>query len=187
MKPDADDGRQPIELEPLSVTPTSRYPSPSGASNPFVIDDTQAIPARPLHLCPTCSYNLTGLIERRCPECGNPFTLREAREHAFATSGPMKELLDQINTERYQAIAGVFMLCVGWYLANNVSLSFSPLSASFLRLGAITFSGVVQLLLLIAILLPGMLWKVYGDLSSARACFIMGMISIVFGFLISLI
>lgn len=23
--------------------------------------------------CPTCSYNLTGLLENRCPECGNTF------------------------------------------------------------------------------------------------------------------
>jgi hypothetical protein len=27
--------------------------------------------------CPTCGYNLTGLSESRCPECGNKFTLDE--------------------------------------------------------------------------------------------------------------
>jgi DNA-directed RNA polymerase subunit RPC12/RpoP len=27
--------------------------------------------------CPTCGYNLTGLSESRCPECGNRFTLDE--------------------------------------------------------------------------------------------------------------
>ena len=25
--------------------------------------------------CPTCGYNLTGLREARCPECGSQFTL----------------------------------------------------------------------------------------------------------------
>ncbi|MGA2582770.1 MAG: zinc ribbon domain-containing protein [Tepidisphaeraceae bacterium] len=27
--------------------------------------------------CPTCGYNLTGLTESRCPECGSKFTLDE--------------------------------------------------------------------------------------------------------------
>jgi DNA-directed RNA polymerase subunit RPC12/RpoP len=27
--------------------------------------------------CPTCGYNLTGLTEARCPECGSKFTLDE--------------------------------------------------------------------------------------------------------------
>jgi hypothetical protein len=27
--------------------------------------------------CPTCGYNLTGLTEARCPECGTKFTLDE--------------------------------------------------------------------------------------------------------------
>lgn len=29
--------------------------------------------------CPTCSYNLTGLLENRCPECGREFDPRNAR------------------------------------------------------------------------------------------------------------
>jgi hypothetical protein len=28
-------------------------------------------------VCPTCGYNLTGLSESRCPECGAQFTLNE--------------------------------------------------------------------------------------------------------------
>jgi len=27
--------------------------------------------------CPTCGYNLTGLTETRCPECGSKFTINE--------------------------------------------------------------------------------------------------------------
>ncbi|MCZ6836274.1 MAG: hypothetical protein O7G85_10905 [Planctomycetota bacterium] len=34
-------------------------------------------------VCPTCEYDLTGLIEQRCPECGEPFDLeRLEREQA---------------------------------------------------------------------------------------------------------
>jgi hypothetical protein len=32
---------------------------------------------RTLGLCPGCGYNLYGLRERRCPECGRPFTFEE--------------------------------------------------------------------------------------------------------------
>lgn len=32
--------------------------------------------------CPTCGYNLTGLIEHRCPECGKTFDLEKIILHA---------------------------------------------------------------------------------------------------------
>jgi hypothetical protein len=32
---------------------------------------------RPVGLCPGCGYNLFGLREQRCPECGRPFTFEE--------------------------------------------------------------------------------------------------------------
>jgi uncharacterized paraquat-inducible protein A len=35
-------------------------------------------------LCPTCNYNLTGLTEARCPECGASFTL----DALFAAQSP---------------------------------------------------------------------------------------------------
>jgi hypothetical protein len=35
-------------------------------------------------VCPTCGYNLTGLKESRCPECGTQFTLDEL----LAAQGP---------------------------------------------------------------------------------------------------
>ena len=48
---------------------------------PFIWRDTPAefvqrfAPTTKPILCPTCHYNLTGLTEARCPECGASFTL----------------------------------------------------------------------------------------------------------------
>ena len=41
--------------------------------------------------CPTCGYNLTGLGEARCPECGSRFTLDEllAAQPARAAAGEL--------------------------------------------------------------------------------------------------
>ena len=40
----------------------------------------------PTVLCPVCGYNLTGLREARCPECGGSFTLEQ-----LAASQPQRE------------------------------------------------------------------------------------------------
>jgi hypothetical protein len=42
--------------------------------------------------CPTCGYNLTGLSESRCPECGTRFTLDElmAAQPAVVAGGEME-------------------------------------------------------------------------------------------------
>src|SRR5689334_1067676 len=41
--------------------------------------------ARPTHdgddlACPMCGYNLRGLVDPRCPECGRPFDWEELRD-----------------------------------------------------------------------------------------------------------
>ena len=41
-----------------------------------------AVDRRPVRFdvpCVNCGYNLRGLVERRCPECGRPFTVSRAR------------------------------------------------------------------------------------------------------------
>lgn len=36
--------------------------------------------------CPGCSYNLRGLVSRRCPECGQPLTLRVNLAEPYLTA-----------------------------------------------------------------------------------------------------
>jgi hypothetical protein len=43
--------------------------------------------ARGAVVCPTCGYNLTGLREARCPECGSSFTLDELMAGQPAAAG----------------------------------------------------------------------------------------------------
>jgi len=40
-------------------------------------------------LCPVCDYNLTGLPENRCPECGTPFDLEELAAIARGEHQPL--------------------------------------------------------------------------------------------------
>ena len=39
--------------------------------------------------CPTCGYNLTGLREARCPECGSQFTLDQLYAAATKAKGDL--------------------------------------------------------------------------------------------------
>ncbi|MCP4249805.1 MAG: hypothetical protein GY778_22410 [bacterium] len=41
--------------------------------------------------CPTCGYNLTGLQQARCPECGTQYTLDEL----YAAMGPPQVELEK--------------------------------------------------------------------------------------------
>lgn len=74
-------GSDGIELQPLdNLPPPSRFVEQSAAPTGGLDGDaSHPVPAHPLHLCVECEYILTGLTARRCPECGTPFTLLEAR------------------------------------------------------------------------------------------------------------
>lgn len=44
----------------------------------------------PLFFCPTCGYNLTGLVKDRCPECGKAFDRAELERLKQAGTEPIE-------------------------------------------------------------------------------------------------
>ncbi|HPZ99264.1 MAG TPA: hypothetical protein PLT93_14100, partial [Phycisphaerae bacterium] len=79
------------ELERLRPTDEWRYPLPP--------------------TCRKCAYNLTGLSEQRCPECGTPFTWREVRQRVRRIWG-MTLRLRHANQD---AMTGLIIALSSWF------------------------------------------------------------------------
>ncbi len=99
----------PVELEPLVTRAEPlRHVEQSCASVTQAPDGVGfPVPARPLHECPQCEYILTGLTSRRCPECGEPFTLSAARWRSFLQSPRSQEDLRVVRANRRALWVGV--------------------------------------------------------------------------------
>lgn len=79
-KPEQGQPAHPIELDSFAQVDTPRYVVHDGTGADGGGGDAAGeVPEAPPHLCPYCDYILTGLTSRRCPECGEEFTLAEAR------------------------------------------------------------------------------------------------------------
>jgi hypothetical protein len=113
--------------EPAPTLPPVERFAPASGATPLSEsrDGTDAVPASPLHLCPVCAYNLTGLTSRRCPECGKPFTLSEARRRGGEMTAEAQEDYRVLRGERVRLVLGTVMFLIG-YLApivyNNTPL-----------------------------------------------------------------
>lgn len=77
--------------------------------------DHGPVPASPLHLCPSCDYELRGLRSRRCPECGTAFTLSEARIKGSEKAPETRQDRRAVLTDRLQFVSGLFLLSTGFF------------------------------------------------------------------------
>ena len=104
-----------IELQPLDeVPPPPRHVGKSGEVVAGLAGDHgRPVPEQPLHLCPECDYNLTGLVSRKCPECGTPFTLSEARRHADGFSPAAQRDRRSARLDRIFFYGGLVLLVAG--------------------------------------------------------------------------
>ncbi len=115
-----------IELEPFQPIETPRHVVQDGGE-PYTRGQILEgpVPASPLHLCPTCDYILTGLSSGRCPECGESFTLDEARCRAIDKSPAVRRLIRGSQAGRWGGILGAAFL-VGAVLALNLRVGGAP-------------------------------------------------------------
>jgi hypothetical protein len=61
--------------------------------------------------CKRCSYNLTGLREERCPECGTPFTWKEVRQRV----GRIWGMTLRLRHANQDALTGLIISLSGWF------------------------------------------------------------------------
>ncbi len=102
--------RPAIELEALPPA------SPESGAARFQSDtqvDDWPIPENPPHNCPYCDYNLTGLTSRRCPECGEPFQVHEARWRGDELNRKGSFLQAALDAEKPLLIAGIVAGIIG--------------------------------------------------------------------------
>ncbi len=86
---------------PAAAVPAASHAGPT-ANRP--------IPAYPVHLCPNCDYNLTGLTSRICPECGQPFNVRDARYHATRGVPEVRRYYRKVVVDRWMGRTAVVLL-----------------------------------------------------------------------------
>lgn len=114
-QPEEREAARLVELQPLDEAPLP--PRHVGKSGEVVVgldgDYGRPVPGQPPHLCPECDYNLTGLVSRRCPECGTPFTLPEARRHAGVFSPAAQRDRRSVRRDRIFFYGGLVLLVGG--------------------------------------------------------------------------
>ncbi len=106
MKSDGADKEPEDEYELVELD--SKLVRSTQSSDPAAIP----VPAVPVRTCTACGYNLTGLLSRRCPECGTGFSIAAGRN---VTIVPTSEIDDvrAVAWDRVKFCVGLIALTAG--------------------------------------------------------------------------
>lgn len=126
-----------------------------------------AIPESPLHLCPACDYNLTGLRARRCPECGNLFELIEAKRHGARRLPHIQQDVRAVFMNNFSLAGGVSLFAVSLIAGKFLLRSSQGAWGSWL-----VFIGVIIAVIAFA-------WQTYYQRTLAEAALFAGLAALV--------
>jgi hypothetical protein len=164
-----------IEIEPQKLVSLHRHTTSleraTGAEAHLV--DHGAIPERPAHVCPNCDYNLTGLSSRRCPECGEEFSLLEARMRAIELSDGVRRVIRAESIERAKLFAGIGLMLAAVWLQNV-----GPGTVSSVLGIVITYRGWVMIVFMAPLWCGLAVFKSLADRTWAEAIWAGGLVAI---------
>lgn len=92
--------------------------------------------------CRKCDYNLTGLPEARCPECGTPFTWREVRQRV----GRIWGMTLRLRHANQDATTGLIIALSGWFGLGFINLLGEPFLVAVFTIMAI-IAGLLAMVL----------------------------------------
>jgi hypothetical protein len=188
---------QPIRLEPIedpppkvqeevsewipATEPLILAPETPTTSDP-VLDDLEQfrVPNSTNYRCAHCNYILAGLTSRRCPECGEPFTIDSAQMHGREPAPDMVNLISAVRRDTIKFYSGVGLLVAGFMIPNIAG-------GAFRTSGPMSFRGLVMLI----IIFPAMMFTAYfrqsGDFKWCDLLLFAGLIIALFGTLLAVL
>lgn len=132
------------------------------------------VPASPLHLCPNCDYNLTGLVSRRCPECGDSFTLSEARHRAIETSEEVQSFVRATKWDGGRKALGIVLIVASFAVINWVPPGSFVVVRRYVG-GFITMAGAMMLWFILISLAIGGILRFYFEVSWSSVLLAIGL------------
>ncbi|OWY73259.1 hypothetical protein B7486_02625 [cyanobacterium TDX16] len=133
------------------------------------------VPASPLHLCPSCDYNLTGLVSRRCPECGDSFTLSEARHRAIETSEEIRRFVRSTRLDGGRMAFGIALIVASFAVINWVPVSTFVVVRRYVA-GLFSLAGAMMLCFILISLAIGGFLRFYFEVRWASVFLAIGLL-----------
>ena len=191
----ADSPGEPVRLEPIKDSPEPVMSDnedprlqpqeellliePESEPVPYPFDpDRLRVPNSTNYRCPNCDYILAGLTSRRCPECGEPFTIDDALMHGRESTIGMSELRTHVRRDTIKYWAGVLMLAaafMGPNIRGGASFPSPPVS----------FRGWFMLIFMIPLMTFTTYIRQSGDYKWSDMLFIAGLVGLGVGIMLT--